>query len=266
MIRDITIGQFYPGTSLVHRLDPRTKINITFLYIISLFIVPSFWRYGVIAIILFIIIAITGIPIKFMVKGLKAIIIIILLTVTLNLFLTSGEPIFRLGRLTITIEGLEIALLMGSRLIMLILGSSVLTLTTTPITLTDGIEKLLEPWKIIGLPAHEIAMMMTIALRFIPVLLEETDKIMKAQMARGADFESGGLIKKAKNMVPLLVPLFISSFRRADDLAIAMEARCYQGGEGRTRMTPLKYKRIDYMSYSLAGIYMLAIILLGIRG
>ncbi|MCK5767432.1 MAG: energy-coupling factor transporter transmembrane protein EcfT, partial [Candidatus Atribacteria bacterium] len=249
MIRDITIGQFYPGNSFVHKLDPRTKINITFVFIISLFIKPSFVSYIFAVTVILMVIKITEIPIKFMLKGLKAIFIIILMTVIFNLFLTPGEVVIRIWKLTITREGLQIALLMGSRLIMLIIGSSILTLTTTPITLTDGIERLLQPLKRIGVPAHEIAMMMTIALRFIPILLEETDKIMKAQMARGADFETGGLLKRAKNMVPLLVPLFISSFRRADDLAIAMEARCYRGGEGRTRMVALKYSRLDIIAY-----------------
>lgn len=262
MIRDITIGQFYPAQSIVHRLDPRTKINMTMLFIVSLFINQGFTTYGLAFLALISVIAITTIPVKFMLKGLKSVIIIILLTVGLNLFLTPGEVVLiNFGFVTITYEGLRIAFFMGIRLMMLIVGSSLLTLTTSPITLTDGIETLLKPLEKIRVPSHEIAMMMTIALRFIPILLEETDKIMKAQMARGADFESGGLIKKARNMVPLLVPLFISSFRRADDLALAMEARCYRGGDGRTRMKQLKYERIDKLAYLIGALYLFFIII-----
>lgn len=261
MIRDITIGQYYPTDSVVHKLDPRTKITITFLFIMSLFINQTFVAYGLAFCGLISAIVITKIPIKFMLKGLKSIFVIIILTVTLNLFLTPGDTILvPLGRFTITLEGLHTALFMGSRLVMLIVGSSLMTLTTSPITLTDGIETLLKPLEKIRVPAHEIAMMMTIALRFIPILLEETDKIMKAQMARGADFESGGLIKKAKNMVPLLVPLFISSFRRADDLALAMEARCYRGGSGRTRMKRLQYTKKDWIAYGVVALYISVIV------
>lgn len=261
MIRDITIGQYYPTNSVVHQLDPRTKITVTFLFIVSLFINQSPVAYGLAFLSLSAVISVTRIPVKFMLKGLKSIFVIILLTVGLNLFLTPGEVVVSLGSASITIEGIWTAFFMGSRLVMLIVGSSLMTLTTSPITLTDGIEALLKPLERIRVPAHEIAMMMTIALRFIPILLEETDKIMKAQMARGADFETGGLIKKARNMVPLLVPLFISSFRRADDLALAMEARCYKGGEGRTRMKSLKYSRMDVMAYGFVIIYMLLMIL-----
>jgi len=263
MIRDITIGQFYPAKSSIHELDPRTKINGTFFFILSLFINQSLITYGLAFLALSAVIMTTTIPVRFMLKGLKSIFIIIMLTIVLNLFLTPGTTILlTLGRFTITLEGLQTAFYMGTRLIMLIIGSSVLTLTTSPITLTDGIEALLKPLERIKVPAHEIAMMMTIALRFIPILLEETDKIMKAQLARGADFETGGLIKKAKSMVPLLVPLFISSFRRADDLALAMEARCYRGGEGRTRLKQLKYKKIDFWAYSIIMVYLLVFVVM----
>ncbi|MDF1616048.1 energy-coupling factor transporter transmembrane component T family protein [Petrocella sp. FN5] len=263
MIRDITIGQFYPARSRIHELDPRTKINGTFFFILSLFINQSFMTYGIAFLALCAVIMATTIPVRFMLKGLKSIFIIIMLTIVLNLFLTPGTTILlTLGRFTITLEGLQTAFYMGTRLIMLIIGSSVLTLTTSPITLTDGIEALLKPLERIKVPAHEIAMMMTIALRFIPILLEETDKIMKAQLARGADFESGGLIKKARSMVPLLVPLFISSFRRADDLALAMEARCYRGGEGRTRLKQLRYKKIDFWAYTILMLYLIVFIVM----
>ncbi|PKM56120.1 MAG: transporter [Firmicutes bacterium HGW-Firmicutes-3] len=263
MIRDITIGQFYPAKSRIHELDPRTKINGTFFFILSLFINQSLITYGLAFLALSAVIMATTIPVRFMLKGLKSIFIIIMLTIVLNLFLTPGTTVLlTLGRFTITSEGLQTAFYMGTRLIMLIIGSSVLTLTTSPITLTDGIEALLKPLERIKVPAHEIAMMMTIALRFIPILLEETDKIMKAQLARGADFESGGLIKKARSMVPLLVPLFISSFRRADDLALAMEARCYRGGEGRTRLKQLKYKKVDFWAYNILMLYLIIFVVL----
>lgn len=265
MIRDITIGQYYPGDSVVHRLDPRTKIMGVFWFIVSLFVGQSYLTYAIALVGLITIIKLSTVPPKFILKGLKSIIIIILLTVILNVLYTPGREIFHIWKLSITIEGIQVALFMGTRLVMLIVGSSLLTLTTSPIALTDGIEQLLKPLERIKVPAHEIAMMMTIALRFIPILLEETDKIMKAQMARGADFESGGLIKKARNMVPLLVPLFISSFRRADDLALAMEARCYRGGDGRTRMKQLTYKRVDHVTWLIGVVYMATFILIAIN-
>ncbi len=264
MIRDITIGQYYPVDSLLHRLDPRTKIIGTFTFIISLFVSRSWYAYGLSFLFLTLVISLSHVPIKFMLKGLKAVMMIILFTVLLNLFLTPGEPIVTFWRFTITNEGIETASQMAIRLVFLIVGSSIMTLTTSPISLTDGIEYLLNPWKRIGVPAHEIAMMMTIALRFIPILLEETDKIMKAQMARGADFESGSIFKRAKNMIPLLVPLFISAFRRADDLALAMEARCYKGGEGRTRLKQLKYEGHDLAVFFSVGAYLAVVILFAI--
>lgn len=225
MLKDITIGQYFPGDTAIHRLDPRIKIIIISLFIASLFFINSFIPYVFILGFILLSIKISKVPLKFILKGIKPLLFIILITFTINVFMTKGEVLLELGPLTITKEGLYQAVFMALRLIFLITGTSLLTLTTSPIALTDGIEKLLSPFKRIGLPAHELAMMMTIALRFIPTLLEETDKIMKAQMARGADFESGNIIRRAKNLVPLLVPLFINAFRRADELATAMEAR-----------------------------------------
>ena len=260
MIRDITIGQYYPADSVIHRLDPRTKLFGTMIFLISLFLADSIWAYLLATVVLAAVIRISKVPFSFMVRGLKAIVILLLISVSFNLFLTEGETLVRLGFLRITKEGLVTAAFMAIRLIYLVLGSSVMTLTTTPNELTDGLEKGLGFLKRFGLPIHEVSMMMSIALRFIPILIEETDKIMKAQMDRGADFESGNLIQKAKAMVPLLVPLFISAFRRATDLAMAMEARCYRGGEGRTKMKPLKYKYRDRISYLLFFLYIGVII------
>ncbi len=261
MIRDITIGQYYPADSIIHKLDPRVKLIITFAFMISLFLFNNLLGYVIVTIFLFGVIKLSKVPIKFIFKGLKTIIIILLLTVIFNLFLTPGEPIFKLWIIKITKEGIISATFMGIRLSYIIIGSSIMTFTTTPNHLTDGLEKIMNPLKKIRIPVHEISMMMSIALRFIPILLEETDKIMKAQMARGADFESGGILKRAKSMIPLLVPLFISAFRRANDLAMAMEARCYNGGEGRTKMKPLKYKAIDLRAYFVLLIYLSLIIL-----
>jgi len=248
-LREITIGQYIPGNSIIHRLDPRTKIIITLAYMILLFVINNF--YGYIFPVAFIILAtvLSGISVRYLLKGLRPLIFIIVLTFALNMFMTPGRVIYQIGPLDITYEGISQASFMAIRLILLIIGTSILTLTTSPIALTDGIELLLSPFKRFGMPAHELAMMMTIALRFIPTLLEETDKIMKAQMARGADFESGNLINRAKNLVPLLVPLFISAFRRADELAMAMEARCYRGGKNRTRMKELKMTFLDIATF-----------------
>lgn len=248
MIKDITIGQYLPGDSFIHKLDPRVKIMLSFIFIIAVFIVNNFIGYALIAVFTLTTILISKVPFKYIFKGIKPIIWIIIFTAVLNIWLTPGNVLYKLGPVEITDKGLNLAIFMVFRLIFLIIGTSLLTLTTTPISLTDGIERLLNPFKKIGLPAHELAMMMTIALRFIPTLLDETDKIMKAQKARGADFESGNVLKRAKNLVPLLVPLFISSFRRADDLAMAMEARCYRGGEGRTRLKQLKVAGRDYVA------------------
>ena len=255
MIREITLGQYYPVDSVIHRLDPRVKLLGTLVFLIALFVVDSWTMYAVAAVVLGILIKLSNVPFKFMTRGLKNILILLLISVSFNLFLTPGEPLFQLGILKISKEGLTIALKMGIRLIMLVMGSSLMTLTTTPNQLTDGMEKGLRGFKKIGVPVHEISMMMSIALRFIPILIEETDKIMKAQQARGADFESGNIIQRAKAMVPILVPLFIGAFRRANDLAMAMEARCYRGGEGRTKMKPLKYEGRDRIAYFLMFLY-----------
>ncbi len=255
MLKDITIGQYFPGDTFVHRLDPRIKILIIVMFITSLFFVDTFYPYIFILAFIFFSIKVSEIPIKFVLKGLKPLILIISITFLINVFFTKGEVLFHIGPLNITKEGLSQAVFMALRLIFLITGTSLLTLTTSPISLTDGIERLLSPFRKVGLPAHELAMMMTIALRFIPTLLEETDKIMKAQMARGADFESGNVINRAKNLVPLLVPLFINAFRRADELAIAMEARCYRGGENRTRLNELKLNKQDILAISIMGIF-----------
>ena len=256
MIRDITLGQYYPVNSILHRLDPRTKLFGTLVFIVSLFITNNIFGYLVATVFLAAAIKLSKVPLRFMVKGLKAIVVLLLISVTFNLFLTDGEVLFQLGFLKLTREGIRMAVFMGIRLIYLVVGSSVMTLTTTPNQLTDGLEKSLGPLKRIKVPVHEVSMMMSIALRFIPILIEETDKIMKAQAARGADFESGNLVQKAKALVPLLVPLFISAFRRATDLAMAMEARCYRGGEGRTKMKPLHYNRPDRLTYCVYASYL----------
>lgn len=256
MMRDITIGQYYPADSILHRLDPRVKFIGTFLFLVSLFVADSFWGYVLATIFLAGIVGLSKVPVKFMLKGLKPLLLIFLITLCFNLFLVPGEVIWEFGFLKLTYEGIRQAIKIGIRLIYLVIGSSVMTLTTTPNQLTDGLEKILKPLNKIKVPVHEISMMMSIALRFIPILMEETDKIMKAQIARGADFESGNLIQKAKNLIPLLVPLFISAFRRADDLAMAMEARCYHGGENRTQMKPLVYHVRDYWAYAVILVYL----------
>ena len=260
MLRDITLGQYYPADSVIHRLDPRVKLFGTMIYIISLFSVRGIVALGATTLFLFAVIKVSKVPFKFMVKGLRAIMILLLITAVFNLFLTPGETLVSFWKIRITEEGVANAVMMAVRLTFLILGTSIMTLTTTPNQLTDGLEKSLMPMSKIGVPVHAIAMMMSIALRFIPILIEETDKIMKAQMARGADFESGNLLKRVKNMIPLLVPLFISAFRRADDLAMAMEARCYHGGEGRTKMKPLRYAKRDYVAYLILTVYLAGVI------
>ncbi len=261
MIRDIPLGQYYPGNSYVHKLDPRVKIMATLLYIVSLFVVDDFLGFAVAFVGLAVVIAVSKVPLKFILRGLKPVFLIISFTFIINMFMIKGEVLVSLGFLTITREGLRTAVFMAVRLVLLIIGSSLLTLTTKPISLTDGIEALLSPFKKIGLPAHELAMMMTIALRFIPTLLEETDKIMKAQQARGADFESGNIIRRAKALVPILVPLFISAFRIAQDLAMAMEARCYGGDIKRTRMNGMKLRSGDFVASAIFIVFIGLIIL-----
>lgn len=261
MIRDITIGQYYPAQSPIHRLDPRVKIVCTLIFLISLFVQNSVLGYALAFVFLACMIHVSKVPAKFIGKGLKPIVILLLFTVAMNLFLTRGGAVlFHWGIITITETGLRTSVFMAVRLVLLVAGSSLMTFTTTPNGLTDGLEKLLHPLNRIHVPVHEISMMMSIALRFIPILLEETDKIMKAQIARGADFESGNIIQRAKAMIPILVPLFVSAFRRANDLAMAMEARCYRGGEGRTKMKPLHYQKRDRMAYLTLLVYLAAVI------
>ena len=264
MIRDITIGQYYPTESRIHRLDPRVKIVCTLLFLVSLFIQNSLLGYVIATLYLGVVIRLSKVPLKYIVKGLKPIVILLLFTVVMNLFLTrGGEILVQFWVFTISENGLRSSVFMAVRLMYLVAGSSIMTFTTSPNGLTDGMEKLLHPLNRVGVPVHEVAMMMSIALRFIPILLEETDKIMKAQQARGADFESGNIIQRAKAMVPILVPLFVSAFRRANDLAMAMESRCYHGGEGRTKMKPLRYKSRDRIAYILTLIYLVVIFVVG---
>lgn len=264
MIRDITIGQYYPAQSRIHRLDPRVKIVCTLLFLVSLFIQNSLLGYVIATIYLGTVIRLSKVPLKYIVKGLKPIVILLLFTVVMNLFLTrNGDTLVHFWIFTITEGGLRTSVFMAIRLMYLVAGSSIMTFTTSPNGLTDGMEKPLHPLNKLNVPVHEVAMMMSIALRFIPILLEETDKIMKAQEARGADFESGNIIQRAKAMVPILVPLFVSAFRRANDLAMAMESRCYHGGEGRTKMKPLRYKSRDRIAYILTLIYLVVIFVVG---
>lgn len=261
MLRDITIGQYYDVESVVHKLDPRTKIIATVVYIISLFCVKNILGFLLAGIGLLAAVKLARIPLRFILRGLKTVMVLLLFTVVLNIFLVEGTVIVRWGFISITREGIYTAFFMAARLVLLIIGCSMMTLTTTPIQLTDGIERLLRPLKKLKVPVHDIAMMMSIALRFIPILMEETDKIMKAQTARGADFESGGLVQKAKSLIPVLVPLFISAFRRADDLATAMEARCYHGDEGRTRMKELKYHARDHIAKLCLMVFLVGLVL-----
>lgn len=260
-IRDITLGQYYPGSSWIHKLDPRVKIMATILYIIALFVVQDFIGFAIAAAGLAAVIIVSKVPLSFILRGLKPVFLIISFTLIINMFMIKGEVLVSFWIFEITREGLRTAIFMAIRLILLIIGSSLLTLTTKPISLTDGIEALLSPFKKIGLPAHELAMMMTIALRFIPTLMEETDKIMKAQQARGADFESGNLMSRAKALIPILVPLFISAFRIAQDLAMAMEARCYGGNIKRTRMNGMKLATRDLAASLLYAAFLAAIVL-----
>jgi energy-coupling factor transport system permease protein len=240
VLSDITLGQYFPGVSFIHQLDPRTKIIGTVLFISSIFLAETYLAYGLLILFSIIVVGISRIPARLVLKSIKPLWLILLITFFIHLLTTPGAIVMAAGPFTITDTGLRQGILMSLRLVLLIVISSLLTFTTSPIVLTDGIERLLNPFKRIGVPAHELAMMMTIALRFIPTLIEETDRIMKAQIARGAEFSSGSLFKRAQNMIPLLVPLFISAFRRADELATAMEARCYRGGDNRTRMKELR--------------------------
>lgn len=248
MIKDITLGQYLPGNSAVHRLDPRTKIILIFAYIVMIFIVKNPVGYALSALFIVLVCGVAKIPAKMIAKSLKPLLFFIIFTAIINLFMTSGEIVFSFWIFKITKEGIILTVKMALRLILLVAGTSLLTYTTSPIVLTDGIEKLLSPLSKIGMPSHEIAMMMTIALRFIPTIIDETDKIIKAQSARGSDFESGNLLRRAKALIPILVPLFISAFRRADELAVAMECRCYHGGKNRTKLKTIKFTRLDLIS------------------
>lgn len=260
MLRDITLGQYYPSESAIHRLDPRVKIIATLLFIVELFIVNNFIGFAVCAGAIAACVGLSRVPVSFILRGMKPIILILMFTFLLNIFMIDGRVIWTFGPLRVTMQGLITAIFMAIRLILLIIGSSLLTLTSTPIRLTDGIERLLSPFERFGLPAHDIAMMMSIALRFIPTLLDEADKIMKAQQARGADFESGNIIRRAKSLVPILIPLFVSAFRIAQDLAMAMEARCYRGGKGRTRLHEMRFRTIDITAIIILAIFLGAII------
>ena len=263
MLKDITLGQYFPGSSLAHRLDPRTKLMLTVLYIVILFCATSFVSYGLVAALLAVGVKVSGVAPKALVRGLKPILFIICFTAVLNLFYTPGDELASFWIFTITRQGVATAFFMVLRITMLIMGTFLLTYTTSPIALTDGLESLLGPLKKLRVPVHELAMIMSIALRFIPTLIEETDKIMSAQKARGADFESGSLLDRARALVPVLVPLFISAFRRADELAVAMECRCYHGGEGRTKLHVLRYQARDYLVLLAYAAVLAAVLVLG---
>lgn len=263
MLKDITLGQYYPADSVIHRLDPRVKLFATILYIVALFLVNSVWGWILVMAFLISMTCISRVPFKMMLKGIRAIWMLVVITAVCNLFFTQGDDIiFQWKLVHITATGLHNTIYYSLRLILLVVGTSIMTLTTSPNRLTDGMEVGLRIFSKVGVPIHEIAMMMSIALRFIPILSEEADKIKKAQMARGADFDEGGLIQKAKGLIPLLVPLFVSAFRRANDLSLAMEARCYHGGEGRTKLKPLKYVGADYRAYAVIFAFLAVIIVI----
>lgn len=261
MIRDMTLGQYYPVDSIIHKLDPRVKLSATFIYITALFLFRGLAGFALVTAVLFYVIHLSKIPFGYIVKGLKTVVTLLLITVVFNLLFTStGTEYWHWGPFHLTSTGIINAVLMSVRLGYLVIGTSVMTLTTTPNALTDGLEKSLSCLNRIHVPVHELAMMMSVALRFIPILIEETDRIMKAQTARGADFEKGNIVRRAKNMIPVLVPLFVSAFRRADDLALAMESRCYTGGEGRTKMKPLKYGKNDRKAYLAVIVFFILVI------
>lgn len=267
MLKDITLGQFFPGNSPVHKMDPRAKLMMLVVYIVALFVAVSWISYAVMLAFLVTVIAISKIPVKNLLRGMKPMVMILAFTAILNIFFTEGKTVLvEFWVIKITMEGLVRAFFMMIRILMLITGTFLLTYTTSPIALTDGLESLLNPLKVIKVPVHELSMMMCIALRFIPTLIEETDKIMSAQKARGADFETGNLMQRVKALVPILVPLFISAFRRADELATAMECRCYHGGEGRTKMKMLRYARRDFVAYGIGVILLAGIITLAYFG
>lgn len=259
MIKDITIGQYYPENSILHRLDPRTKIILTFAYIIMLFVFRNALQYLIIGLFVGICIWLSKVPPSYIFRGLKPVMVILMMTVVMNMFFTKGEHVlFNYGIIVVSVEGIKNAILFGTRLVLLVIGSALMTFTTTPNRLTDGLESVMAPLKIFKAPVGDVAMMMTIALRFVPILVDETDRIMKAQKARGADFENGSIARRIKSMIPLLIPLFVAAFKRAEDLAQAMESRCYTGGNNRTKMKPLKYSLSD------AGAYGVCIMLLAV--
>ena len=263
MLKDITLGQYFPGNSIIHRLDPRTKLIMLVVYIVALFMATGWVAYGVLFAALVWVIRVSTIPVKSIIKGMKPLVVILIFTGLLNLFFTQeGKLLVDVWVIQIYSGGVSRAAMMVARILMLITCTFLLTYTTSPIALTDGLEALMNPLKKVGVPVHELSMMMCIALRFIPTLIEETDKIMCAQKARGADFENGSLIERAKSLIPILVPLFISAFRRADELATAMECRCYQGGTGRTKMKLLRYHREDFISFGLGAMLVAAVIIL----
>ena len=264
MLNDITLGQYFPGNSPIHRMDPRAKLILTIVYIVAVFLVKSFVGYAIALAFLYMVVRLAKIPFSYVIKGIKPLRFIILFTFVLNLFFLTGEKVLlTIGPFRLTQEALFNAVYFSLRLVFLVMGTSVLTLTTSPVQLTDALERILHPLQRFHFPAHELAMKMTIALRFIPTLLDETDKIQKAQMARGADFESGNLIQRARAMIPLLVPLFVSSFRRANDLVMAMEARCYRGGDHRTRLRELRYTRLDAIAALVMAVFVFLIVLEG---
>ncbi|MBO4832077.1 MAG: energy-coupling factor transporter transmembrane protein EcfT [Oscillospiraceae bacterium] len=267
MLKDVTLGQYFPGNTVIHRLDPRTKLILVIVYIVALFTAKSYISYAVVIAVFIVCVIVSRIGLKSLFSGLKPILIIIIITAILNiLFTRTGRVLVQFWKITVTADGVRIAVFMVVRLMLLIMGTFILTYTTSPISLTDGLERLLSPLKKIRVPVHELAMMMSIALRFIPTLIEETDKIMNAQKARGANFETGSLLDRAKALLPLLVPLFVSAFRRADELAVAMESRCYHGGEGRTRMNVLTMKKRDWIALILGAVFLAAIIVLARYG
>lgn len=263
MIGNITLGQYIPGESVLHRLDPRSKIIWTALLMVAVFIINTWQEYVMMGAFIILLLVISGIPVKQSLKGIKPLVMILAITAILNIFFVQGTPLVKLGPVVITYEGIISAIMLFFRLVMLVVSASLMTLTTTPMAMTDGIERMMKPLERIGVPAHEIAMMMSIALRFIPTLMEETERIMKAQASRGADFDTGNLLKRVKSFIPVLVPLFVSAFKRADELAEAMEARCYRGSKGRTRLKQIRFTRLD-LSASLVGMLFL-ILLFGSR-
>ena len=266
MLKDITLGQYFPGSTLAHRLDPRTKLMMVLIYIVALFCAKSFLSYGILALFLFVSVRISKVGFRALIRGMKPLVVILIFTAVLNMFYTPGHAIASFWIFTLTAEGILAAVFMVLRIALLIMGTFLMTYTTSPIALTDAIENLLGPLKRVRFPVHELAMLMSIALRFIPTLIEETDKIISAQKARGADFETGNLLRRAKALVPILVPLFLSAFRRADELAMAMECRCYHGGEGRTKLHVLRYQKRDFLCILLTTLITAAVVIISRLG